>query len=63
LPILHGDRLAGNLDVAPDRKAGLLSVDAIHQDVPFGKTRSPPPYASQIRDLARWLELDVKLPA
>ena len=38
MPILHDDRLAGNLDVAPDPKASLLRGDAIHQDVPFGKT-------------------------
>jgi uncharacterized protein YcaQ len=40
LPILYGDRLVGKLDAAADRKAGLLRVDAIHQDVPSGKTAS-----------------------
>ena len=62
MPILYGDRLVGKLDAAAERKAGLFRVDAIHQDVPFGKTAS----GRRTRgdpDLARWLELDVKLPA
>jgi uncharacterized protein YcaQ len=41
-----------------DRKAGLLGVDAIHQDIPFGKTTSAAVH-EEIRDLARWPELDV----
>jgi hypothetical protein len=41
---------------------GLLGVDAIHQDIPFGKTTSAA-VREEIRDLARWRELDVKLPA
>src|SRR5208282_615992 len=40
LPILYGDRLVGKLDAAADRKAGVLRVGAIHQDVPFDKTMS-----------------------
>jgi len=40
LPILHGDRPAGKLDAAADRKAGLLRADAIHQDLPSGTTAS-----------------------
>jgi hypothetical protein len=35
---------------------------AIHQDAPFGKTTSAAVH-EEIRDLARWRELDVKLPA
>jgi uncharacterized protein len=52
----------GKLDAAADRKGGLLRVDAIHQDVLFGKTASAA-VREEIRGLARWLELDVKLPA
>ena len=37
LPILYGDRLVGKLDATADRKAGVLRVTAIHQDVPFDK--------------------------
>jgi uncharacterized protein len=62
LPILYGDRLVGKLDATADRKAGMLRVDAIHQDVPFDKTTSAA-VREEIQDLARWLELDVKLPA
>ena len=35
LPILYGDRLVGKLDATADRKAGVLRVAAVHQDVPF----------------------------
>ena len=62
MPILHGDRPVGKFDATADRKAGLLRVDAIHQDAPFGKTSSAA-VGEEIRDLARWRELDVKLPA
>ncbi|MEN2739153.1 crosslink repair DNA glycosylase YcaQ family protein [Microbacterium sp. X-17] len=35
LPILHGERLVGKLDAAADRKAGVLRVEAVHEDEPF----------------------------
>jgi uncharacterized protein YcaQ len=35
LPILHGDRLVGKLDASADRKASVLRVNAIHEDVRF----------------------------
>ena len=35
LPILYGDQLVGKLDATADRKAGMLRVDAVHEDVPF----------------------------
>lgn len=58
LPILHGDRLVGKLDAKADRKAGVLTVHAIHEDVPFdrGIRRA---VDEEIRALARWLELEV----
>lgn len=61
LPILYGDRLVGKLDAAADRRAGLLRVNAIHQDVRFGKTMAGA-VDREIRDLARWLRLEVRLP-
>jgi uncharacterized protein YcaQ len=61
LPILYGDRLVGKLDATADRKAGVLRVNAIHQDVPFGKTITAA-VDEEIKDLARWLELDLVLP-
>jgi uncharacterized protein YcaQ len=57
LPVLHGDRLVGKLDATADRKAGVLRVNAIHQDVPFGKTMTAA-VADEIEDLARWLGLE-----
>ena len=38
LPVLYGDQLVGKLDATADRKAGVLRVNAIHQDVTFDKT-------------------------
>ena len=35
LPVLHGDRLVGKVDAAADRKASVLRVNAIHEDVKF----------------------------
>ena len=61
LPILYGDRLVGKLDATADRKAGVLRVNAIHQDVPFNKAMTAA-VDREIKDLARWLELDLKLP-
>jgi uncharacterized protein YcaQ len=61
LPILYGDRLVGKLDATADRKAGVLRVDAIHQDVPFDKATAAA-VDSEIKDLAYWLELDLTLP-
>jgi uncharacterized protein YcaQ len=61
LPILYGDRLVGKLDATADRRAGVLSVHAIHEDVPFtAAMRAEIGY--EIEDLARWLALDLALP-
>jgi uncharacterized protein len=61
LPILYGDRLVGKLDAAADRKAGVLRVDAVHQDVPFDRTMTAA-VDGEIKDLAHWLELDLTRP-
>jgi len=60
LPILWGDRLVGKLDATADRKAGVLRVDAIHQDVPFTKAMTAA-VQHEIKDLASWLRLDLAL--
>ena len=57
LPILHGDRLIGKVDATADRKAGVLQVHAIHEDVKFTKTISRAVQA-ELEDLASWLGLD-----
>ncbi|NUW40654.1 DNA glycosylase AlkZ-like family protein [Nonomuraea rhodomycinica] len=56
LPILYGDRLVGKLDATADRKAGVLRVNAIHQDVPFTEDMAAA-IDREIEDLARWLRL------
>jgi uncharacterized protein len=61
LPILYGDRLVGKLDATADRNAGVLGVDAIHQDVVFDRTMTAA-VDGEIKDLAHWLELDLSLP-
>jgi uncharacterized protein len=62
LPILYGDRLVGKLDAIADRKAGVLRVNAIHQDVYFTATITAAVH-QEIRDLADWLKLDLARPA
>ena len=62
LPILCQDRLVGKLDAAADRKAGVLRVNAIHQDVDFDKATTTAVH-DEIEDLARWLGLELALPA
>ncbi len=61
LPVLHRDRLIGKVDATADRKAGVLRVDAIHEDEPFSKTAAAA-VRRELKDLARWLELDLVLP-
>jgi uncharacterized protein YcaQ len=60
LPILYGDALVGKLDAVADRKAGVLRVHAIHQDVPFTRPMTAA-IGREIEDLARWLALDLAL--
>ena len=59
LPILHGDRLVGKLDAAADRKASVLRVNAIHEDVSFSPAMTKA-VRKEIAGLARWLGLDVR---
>ncbi len=61
LPILDGDRLVGKLDATADRDAGVLRVDAIHEDEPFS-ARLASGVRTEIEDLAHWLDLEVELP-
>jgi uncharacterized protein len=62
LPVLYGDRLVGKLDATADRAAGVLRVDALHEDAPLTKTARAAVHR-EIRDLARWLRLDVRMPS
>ena len=62
LPILYGDRLVGKLDAAADRKAGVFTVNAVHEDVPFTadwrrrstrRSRASPPGSTSTSSTAR----------
>jgi hypothetical protein len=57
LPILHDDRLVGKLDAAADRKAGVLRVNAIHEDVKFSRAMKQG-VEEQLDELAVWLALE-----
>jgi hypothetical protein len=59
LPILHGDRLVGKLDAIADRKASLLRVNAIYEDVSFSPALTKA-VRKEIDDLAAWLGLEVR---
>jgi uncharacterized protein len=57
LPILHDDRLVGKLDAAADRKASVLRVNAIHEDVKFTRAMTKAVQV-ELKDLASWLGLN-----
>jgi uncharacterized protein YcaQ len=56
LPILYGDELIGKVDAAADRKAGVLRINAVHEDEPFTRAMTAA-VQREIEDLATWLEL------
>jgi len=60
LPILYGDRLVGKVDATADRNDRVLRVDAVHQDVDFTNTMTAA-VNREIKELARWLELDLRI--
>ena len=62
LPILFGDRLVGKLDAAADQSERVLRINVIHQDIPFTKAMTTA-VNREIKDLARWLDLDLELPS
>ena len=58
LPVLHGDRLVGKVDVTAEHESGVLLVHAVHEDEPF---EEPLRAAVELKltELARWLDLTV----
>jgi uncharacterized protein len=58
LPILHHDRLVGKLDAVADRKASVLKVNAIHEDVKFTRAVTKA-VEVELGALAAWLGLAV----
>ncbi len=61
MPILDEDRLVGKLDATADRDAGVLRVDAVHEDEPFD-TATRAAVGREIESLALWLGLELELP-
>ena len=57
LPVLHHDRLVGKVDATADRKASVLRVNAVHEDVKFTRAMADAVQA-ELKDLAAWLGLD-----
>ena len=57
LPVLHHDQLVGKVDALADRKAGVLRVNAIHEDVRFTRAITNAVNA-ELDALAVWLGLD-----
>jgi uncharacterized protein YcaQ len=62
LPVLHDDRLIGKVDATADRKASVLRVHALHNDVKFTRTMTKA-VQSELDDLASWLGLGAVEPA
>ncbi|WP_209307546.1 crosslink repair DNA glycosylase YcaQ family protein [Geodermatophilus sp. DF01_2] len=58
LPVLSGDRLVGKVDATTDRKAGVLRVDAVHEDVPLD-AEARGAVGAELADLATWLGLEL----
>jgi uncharacterized protein YcaQ len=56
LPVLYEDRLVGKVDAAADRKASVLHVHAIHEDVKFTRALTKAVQA-ELEELASWLGL------
>ncbi len=56
LPVLHGDRLVGKVDALADRKASVLRVHTIHEDVKFTRAMTKG-VQSELEDMALWLGL------
>ncbi|MDQ6522115.1 crosslink repair DNA glycosylase YcaQ family protein [Nocardioides sp. LHD-245] len=58
LPILDGDRLVGKLDAKADRRAGVLRVHAVHEDVPW-EPETGDAVEAELAALGGWLGLEV----
>jgi uncharacterized protein len=59
LPVLYGDRLVGKVDATADRAAGVLRVDAVHEDDAWSR-RVRAAVDDEIAALGRWLGLVVE---
>jgi uncharacterized protein YcaQ len=61
LPVLHHDRLVGKLDAKADRRAGTLTLNALHSDVRLTPAMRADVQA-EVEGLAAWLGLRVMFP-
>ena len=61
MPVLHHDRFVGKLDAKADRKAGTLTVHALHEDVRLTNAMRAD-VEEEIEALAAWLRLRVTWP-
>ena len=57
MPVLHGDRLVGKIDATADREAGVLVVDAVHEDGDWTR-RQRAAVQDEVDALAGWLGLE-----
>ena len=57
MPVLHGDRLVGKVDATADREAGVLVVDAVHEDGDWTR-RQRAAVEDELDALAGWLGLE-----
>ena len=61
LPVLHHDRLVGKADIAADRRAGVLRVNAVHVDVRATRALTAA-VDGELAALAAWLGLELSRP-
>lgn len=61
MPVLDGDELVGKVDATADRDAGVLVVDAVHEDGDWSARRRARVDA-EIDALGEWLGLEVSRP-
>jgi len=58
MPVLDGDELVGKVDATADREAGVLIVDAVHEDGDWSTARRGRVHA-ELDALGEWLGLEV----
>jgi uncharacterized protein YcaQ len=58
MPVLDGDELVGKVDATADHEAGVLAVDAVHEDGDWTSARRRRVDA-ELEALAAWLSLDL----
>ena len=58
MPVLDGDELVGKVDATADREAGVLVVDAVHEDGDWS-ARAARAVDAELDALAEWLGLEV----